>query len=103
MNGGLGNFNIVNHSRNVVILVKMRGESPPYDFPLSRYAIFVFLSHFKPFLQKLPIFGINGGLGNFDIVNHSRNVIILVKMRGESPPYDLPLSRYAIFVVLSHF
>ena len=35
----------------------------------------------------MPIFGINGGLGNFDIINHSRNVVILVKIRGESPPW----------------
>ena len=101
--GGPGSFNIENYNRNVVILVRIRDELPPYDLPLSRYAIFVVLSHFQPFLQKFPLFGINGGLGNFDIVNHSRNVIILVKMRGESLPYDLPLSRYAIFVVLSHF
>ena len=48
-------------------------------------------------MQKLPIFGINSDLGNLDIVNHSRNVVILVKVRGVSPPYDLALPRYANF------
>ena len=65
--------------------------------------VFVVLSHISYiFLQKLQIFGMNGELGNFNIVNHCRNVVILVKMRGESPPYDFPLSRYGTFVVLSH-
>ena len=85
-----------------LILVKIRGELSPHDLPFAKCGFRSFKPYFIFFLQKLQIFGMNGELGNFNIVNHCRNVVILVKMRGESPPYDFPLSRYGTFVVLSH-
>ena len=94
---------IIKNAKKCLILVKIRGELSPHNLPFAKCSFRSFKPCFIYFLQKLPIFGMNGGLGNFNIVNHSRNVVILVKMRGESPPYDLPLSRYGIFVLLSHF
>ena len=59
---GLGLSNISNYDRNVLIMVKIRGQSTSDGLPLARYDIFlIFIEILSSFLAKMAIFeGDNG-------------------------------------------